>query len=190
MELEELIQIIKKYFAFIGVLVVIGAIIGASSSDFFSSGYNHSQTYFLADKFTQTPVSANLRSESYFEQEKPRNFTDTAVAILNSPDFKSQVLEGTDDLIVRKVAPQVIRLTYVSNSPDQNFIKLNEISDKFNQKIQDLQESSPSSQLKAIGQVGTPVYSALNSSTLAASGAILGAVFAIFIISLKTYFKI
>ncbi len=190
MEISELINLVKKYIILIAILALIGGVIGASSANFFSSGFKHQRLYFLTDPVVASQISDTPNSESFSLQEKSRNFTDTAVAILDSPDFKNEVLARGDSLQVRKVAPQVIRLTLVSNTPDTNFSKLQKVSASFNLKIQDLTASTPSSILKPVGLESSPVYSSLSRQVLFVFGVVLGTVFALLVIGLKNYYRI
>jgi len=176
MELKEFIKILKSYLAVIIVLAIVGAASGFYSTRYFSSGYHHTQDFFLA--------------ENFFTQEKARDFTDSAIAILESPDFKDEVISSGDTLIVRKLAPQVIRLNYISQNADAGNSQLQSITQKFNSKIQTLTESTQASQMKAVGNFQPPRYSSLNKSVLAVAGTLLGIIFALFVIGLKNYFKI
>ncbi|OGD85540.1 hypothetical protein A2164_00850 [Candidatus Curtissbacteria bacterium RBG_13_35_7] len=190
MDLKEFIKIIKNNLIFIALLVLIGAFSAVFSAKLISSGYRHTQTFFLQDPQNQDQSIPNIRSESYFQQEKSRNFTDTAIAILESADFKKDVLGEGGSLTVRKMAPQVIRLTYTNPLPDSNNSQLSAVVAHFNTKIQSLTESTPSAQLKSISTPASPVYSSINSQILFVFGALLGGAFALFIISLKNYFKL
>ncbi len=176
MELKEFIKIIRSYLAVIIVLAIVGAAGGFYSTRYFSSGYHHTQDFFLV--------------ENLFTQEKARDFTDSAIAILESPDFKDEVLNPGDTLIVRKLAPQVVRLTYISPNVDTSNLQLQSITQKFNLKIQTLTASNQTPELKAIGNSQMPSYSSLNQSVLAVAGVLLGTIFALFVIGLKNYFKI
>lgn len=189
MELKELIIVIRKNFIYVIVLALIGLLVGYSSSRFFSSGYQHTKEYFLAEPSVSNQTG-DIRSENFLQQEKSRNFTDSAIAILQSPDFQSEVLMVGDSLVTQKMAPQVIRLTYASPNNDDTLSNIERTVNHFNFKISDLSESSPASLLKPIGSNNPPTYSALSKSSLAASGAILGVIFAIFILGSRKYFKI
>src|SRR3990167_8112945 len=107
MELKDFLKILKSYLAVIIVLAIVGAAGGFYSTRYFSSGYHHIQDFFLVDPSVQSISVENIKSENFFTQEKARDFTDTAIAILESPDFKSENIGTGDELIVRKLAPQV-----------------------------------------------------------------------------------
>lgn len=190
MELKDFLKIIKDNVITLIILVALGAFFGFYSTKYFASGYHHNQTYFLTDSSTQIQPQQNVKSENFFSQEKAGNFTDSTIAILDSPDFKSEVLNTGDSLIVRKIAPQVIRLTLVSPIADSENPKLNTIVEKFNLKIKDLAGSTQSSELKAIGSAQPPSHSSLNRSVLTAAGSLLGILFAFFTIGVKNYFKL
>ena len=190
MELKEFIKILKSYLTVIIVLAIVGAASGFYSTRYFSSGYHHTQVYFLTDSSAQPASVENIKSENFFTQEKARNFTDTAVAILESPDFKSENIGTGDELIVRKLAPQVIRLTYVSPNADSNNSQLQKVTENFNTKSQSLTGSTQASQLKAVAGFKPPSYSSLNQFVLAVGGAFIGIVFALFVIGVKNYLKI
>ncbi len=190
MELKEFVVIIKKYFLFIVILTAAGAAVGFFSTRFFPSGFQRSQVYFVSEHSTDLKNSPNFNAENYYLQEKLRNATDTLVAILDSVDFQKEVLSAGDTLQVRKIAPQVMRLTYLSSSEQNATLKLDKVVDKFNTKISDLTEGSPTAQLKAVGPTAQPIYSRLNRLTLFFAGSLLGLVFALFIVGLKEYNKL
>lgn len=187
MELSHFIKILKKYSLFIVILVVLGAIIGFLSSDFFASGFRRNQTYFVSEKSQTGENTPNFNSEAYFQQEKLRNATDSLVAVLESEDFQNEALTSQDSLQVRKLAPRVIRLTYLSQSQENATANLDTVIDKFNDKITTLSEDNTNFQLKPIGASSAPIYSKLNSLTLLAAGALIAAAFALFIVGLKEY---
>lgn len=189
MELTEIIKIIKKELVFLTGALLVGALVGFYATRFFPSGYLHTQQYFLTEARFQEE-SEIINAQSYYSQEKNRNFTDTAIAILESPDFKGEVVKAQDSLVVRKAAPQVIKLTYISQNPDENNTNLNNVKETFNSKIKALTESTSASILKPIGNKSLPVYSAFNKFVLALAGSVLGIFFATFVIGLKNYLKI
>lgn len=135
MQLNDLINLIKKYLILIVIFALIGAFVSASSASFFSSGFEHQRLYFLTDPILNNQISQNPNSESFLLQEKSRNFTDTAIAILDSPDFKSLVLENNDSLEVRKIAPQIIRLTLISSSANPDHSKLQKLLYHYLKKV-------------------------------------------------------
>lgn len=190
MEINQLIPLIKKNALIIIIFAAIGAVTAATSANFFSSGFNHQRLYFLTSPNMTNQITDNPNSESYLLQEKSRNFTDSAIAILDSPDFKAETLDQGDSLQVRKVAPQVIRLNLISASPDNNNSKLDNVISEFNTKIQQLTKSTSSVELKPVGGLTPPSYSALSKKVLFAFGAVLGTAFALLVIGLKNYYKI
>ena len=190
MDLREFLKIIKQNIIYIVALATFGAVIGFFSADFFGGGYHHSQLFFLSEPSIKASKDQNYRSESFFLQEKSRNFTDTAVAILSSPDFQNEILNPQDSLSVRKVGPQVIRLTYISQQPESSNTQLAKAAEAFNTKIQGLAQSSTFAQLKPVAPASAPTYSKLYTQVLFVFGAVLGTAFALFIVSLKNYFRL
>lgn len=178
---------LKKYFLFIIILSVCGAAIGYNLAKFLPSGYKQTQLFFLTP---ETAQDQDTNLGKYFIQENSRNFTDTAVAILQSTEFQSEVLKPGQVLTVRKIAPQVIRLTYTHSTLNSDDPKLIDVAGHFNQKIENLLQSTSSAQLKPIEQVSEPSFSALNKYVLLAGGFLIGALFAVFIIGLKVYLKL
>lgn len=185
MELKEYLKIFRKYLALIAALSFIGMSLAFAFARRIPQGYQDSQTFFIS------PQSAAIQMyEGYYGQEKARNFTDTAVAILDSPDFKSEV-QGTNEAIsVRKMAPQVVRLTATSKSSAAAKNLLDKTVNSFNSKLQSLSGSQAQIQLKAIGRAQGPSTVAVNRKVFALVGLIAGFAFATAAISLKTYFKI
>ena len=181
MELKEYLKIIKKYLTFIAICAVGGAALGAFSTKFLPKGYNLSQTVFLAPPQSITQGTYNY--EGFYAQEKARNFTDTAVAILESEDFKSEVTANDQALSVKKLAPQVIRLIAIGQSPASSQDLMAKTINTFNKKFIDLS-------LKPIGQSPKPTFQASSRKVYTTAGFVLGLVTAVVVISLKTYFKL
>ncbi len=189
MELREFAKVIKKYLVFIIILAAIGAAIGFFSIRFFPSGYQQSRIYFIGQK-QDSAKSPNLGSEGYYLQEKLRNSTDALVAILQSGDFQKEAIVAGDQLQVRKVSPQIIRLTYISADRQNATANLDHVVDKFNIKITVLGESTQAAQLKTVGTPQQPVFSKFNKLSLLLAGSILGVVFALFVVGVKEYNKL
>lgn len=169
------------------VLSAFGAMVGYWSAKFFPSGYQQTQLFFITSQKIQNEDS-NL--EKYFKQENSRNFADTAVAILESGDFQGEVLGPSQSLTVRKIAPQLIRLTLVRPSREFANEPIQKVAQHFNQKVQGLSQSTASAALEPIGTATQPVFSALNKYVLSAGGFLIGALFAILILGLKVYFRL
>jgi len=180
----------KQITIFIVALSILGAIIGYNSAGFFSSGFQHTQTYFLTDPATDSRIITEIRSENFLQQEKARQFIDTSIAILSSSDFQNEVLMPGDSLVISKKAPQVLTITYASSRQDESFTNLQKVVNHFNLKISELDESTPTSKLKAVGTHTQPSFSAVNKSVLTLGGFFVGLIFGLFVIGTKNYFKV
>ena len=176
MELREYLKVFKKYWPFIVVVAILGATLGGFYASKMPQGYKNSQTFFL------TPQATTSEEQTFYAQEKARNFTDSAVAIISSPDFKSQITGEGESLIVRKLAPQVLQITTFSNNSSN--------SKALQQRAVNLANERFSTNLQSIGKAAEPTYTAPKQLAFALAGIIAGAAFAIFAISLKTYFRL
>lgn len=189
MDLREIYKLFRNQAYFVVALIFLGAIIGAQSAKFFPSGYSKSQLFFLTT--TQTPNQAqNNYFVPYYAQENARNFTDTAVALLASQEFLKEAGPADASITIRKVAPQLIRITAQSPNPGDLDEPLKQISQVFNQKIAAISQDAYASQLKEVSSPTAPAFFALNARILAASGAILGLASSLLVIGLKVYLKL
>ncbi len=186
MELKKIIESLKPYLLFLIILGLIGAVVGAKSASFFPQGYRQSQLFFVTGP---NAIDSQDSIGAYFKQEKERNFTDTAVAIIQDPDFSNEVFASQIAVSVRKLAPQVIRIT--TQSPHKNNLdgSLQKINAAANEKINQL-SSSHANQITPIFDAQDVSYFALNKFTLAAAGVILGLISGIIVSALKLYFKV
>ncbi len=181
MDLKEYITIIKKNAFFIIVLTLIGASVAFSSTKFLKSGYKTSAVYFL--------VISSQQNTSTNQKLDPTNITDTAVAVLSSPDFLNEVATNNLSLDAKKLAPQVIRLTLTSKDQQTSEKSLTPVVDKFNQKLASLiSESSP--KLEPVGVHGQSIHDVLNNKILAAFGATVGLLASLVIIAVVRYLKL
>jgi capsular polysaccharide biosynthesis protein len=187
MDIKKLTKTARENIYFIAAVIIVGAAIGWQSAKFFPSGYQSSQLFFIAG--ASFPASQNYPA-AYFSQENARNFTDTAVAILQSPEFINGILPQGPSITIVKIAPQVVKITANSPNPGNLDQAITQVAKGFNQKIQDLSQNNLSSSLQAVAPPSQEAFFALNSKTLAAAGAVLGALFVLLVISLKVYFEI
>lgn len=187
MDLKQFIKIIKKYSLFIIILVVLGAVVGVFSTSLTSSGFQRTQTYIFSDKSSNPQNNPNSQAEAYYTGENLRNSTDTFIGILQSDDFQKEAVASGDSLQVKKVAPQVIRLTYSSPVERNSAENLDKVVVKFNSKIANFTKTNFTIQLEPVGMAQTPVSSSVNNTTLLFAGAFVGIAFALFIVGLKEY---
>lgn len=186
MELKKIIESLKPYFLFLIILGIVGGIIGAKSASFFPQGYRQSQLFFVTEP---SAIDSQDSVGAYFKQEKERNFTDTAAAIIQDPNFSNEVFAAQVSLSVRKLAPQVVRITAQSPHKESLYGTFQKISTAFNTKINQL-SISQANQITPIFEPENLSYFALNKFVLAASGVILGLISGIMVSALKIYFKV
>lgn len=191
MELKQYLKIAKKYWLFIVIVSLIGVLLALFAARKMPQGVSLTQTFFI----TPAPVQnfAQYHFEAYYAGEKTRNFTDTAVAILDSADFKSQVVGSGEALQVRKLAPQVIQIKAFAPKSEEAKQLMMAAVNTFNAQFvftQPLPADPASFGLKEVAPAQEPARQVVNRQVLAAAGLVLGFAFAIFVVSLKSYFKI
>lgn len=185
MELKTYIEILKKNIVIIVLVTLLGAAIGFYFSKSTQTGYQFDQTFFLSSQGT---TSNDTAQNSYYTLEKARDFTDTAVAIIQSPDFASNLNSG-GEISVRKQAPQIVKITAVATDAKSAKTLMADIVGVFNAKIQNLSSFAPF-QLEPIGPVPAPHIAALSPKIVIAFGLAAGFVASLVVISFKTYFRL
>ncbi len=192
MELKAYIKILRKNFLFIVVCVAVAATISYYAAHKAQNGYKLEQTYFISQTQIQPPADQQIQPSgygNYYQQETARNFTDSAVSILQSPDFLSSYTQAPSSVAAQKIAPQIIKITITSPSISEAKFLLDRLIIGFNQNLKSW-SSANSLELKAIGLAQEPAISALNSKVIVAAGAILGFALAVCVVAIKTYFKL
>lgn len=185
MELKEYLKLFKKYAIFIVLCAVLGTILGAFSTRFLPSGYTIQETFFIAGP---TSTTGAYDYEGFYSQEKARNFTDTAVAILESHDFQKEIFRN-GSLEVKKLAPQVIRLTVVNQDPKSAKEMLANVKEGFNKKFIEL-GTNQSLSIKEIAPAEEPSFKRSSRKIYALGGVVMGFAVSVVVISLKSYFKL
>lgn len=176
MEFKEYLKAFSRYWLFIIIVACLGALLAFFYSRQLPQGYKNSQTFFITPKESQT----NL--EAFHAQEKARNFTDSAVAIITSADFKLQILAQGESQAVKKLAPQVLQITTFSKSSTQAKEQTKKTVSLFNDRF--------AASLQEVGPARDPAHVARPTQVYTVAGFVAGLAFAIFTISLKAYFKI
>lgn len=180
MELKVYLKVFSKYWVLVVVLTLLGAIFGYLYTRLLPSGYRVTQTFFIA------PAPAGeFNIEAFHAQEKARNFTDTATAIISSAPFQSQITARGQTITVKKNAPQVLTISAHALTADEAKNLMTRAEELFNSRF-----GSPGATLEEIGPAQTPQTILVTPMIYTLAGAILGFGFAIFVISLKTYFKL
>ena len=187
MELRQYLTIFRRHFLAIIIFSLAGAAIAISWAARLPSGFKAEQLFFIVP-----PKAVNndlYNFQGYFGQEKARNATDTAVAILASSDFV-KLVPPSAAITARKIAPQVISIAATTNQEGSAANLLEKAALIFNQKMVDLTEGDYAIQLKAVGTNPSVASAAPNKVILAVGGFVAGLTFALFVVGLKNYFKL
>ena len=186
MELRELASILRKNWPIIAALSLAGVLIALILTKSMSKNYVMTQTLFVAAK--QQPQETAGTLPAYYDQEKARNFTDTAVAILQSPDFKNSVLGPSESASTKKEAAQVITIS--ASAPTQRATSqlMEKTITTFNNNLINL--NNQETFLKQVGKSQEPHIPALNRKVYLLAGLLLGLAASVAAISLKTYFRL
>lgn len=181
MEFKQYLKIFQKNFIFIAILVISGLALGFYSSRILPSGYRQSQVVFVSDTQSNNPDFAQ-------KQDRAINFTDSASSIIPSEDFLNSISISQTSVEVKKLAPQVLKITTASQSAEKSRQDLENIISKFNEKTENF-IGDKDIQLKPVGVTPEPTHFALSMKVLGVFGALIGFIASISIISLATYFK-
>lgn len=192
MEITTYYQIIKKNLLFILACTAGSAILAYLLTTRNFPGYKLNQTFLLTQQ--SQPVTTSQQTplydyDGFYLQERARNFTDTAVSILESPDFTGSVQAPGSIITVQKLAPQLIKITTISPTADEAKFLIERVAIAFNQKLQSLQESK-TLQIKAIGAPQEPQLNKINQKVIIVFGIVVGAALGVFVTFLKNYFKL
>lgn len=181
MDLKDYIKILTKNAFFIIALTLIGAFVAFTSTRFLKSGYKNEMVYFLVIN-----ESENL---DIGRKVDPTNITDTAIAVLTSPDFLNETAISTLTIDAKKLAPQVIKLTLTSNSLQLSETSQTPVVDKFNQKLNILVPDA-SLKLQPVGIQSQSFQNILNSKILTVFGAVVGLLASVIIIAIVRYLRL
>jgi len=193
MELKAYIKIFRKNFFFIVICVAAAATISYYAAQKSQNGYKLEQTFFITQTENQ-PSLSDLQTPlsgygNYYQQETARNFTDTAVSILQSPDFISLYTQAPNSITAQKVAPQVLKITITTSTSSEAKFLLDRLIIGFNQNLKSWAPSN-TVELKAIGQSQEPFINGLDTKIIVTAGAVLGFALAVCVVAIKTYFKL
>lgn len=177
MELINYLKLIRQYAAFILICAFTAAVLAYLASDSISSGYKKSQTYFLAiDNINQVDNANEL--------------TDTAVAVIQSDEFKQESATFMVSFSARKIAPYVIKITFTSQNESSLAYQTQIVEKMFNEKLKSLSQNPPELRLVPLGAQNQITKTNLNKNVLAVFGIMIGALFAQLVIFAKTYLKL
>jgi len=183
MELKKVIDLFKKNFIYLLVFAILGAIVGAYLGKNYKDVPHAQLDVFIAPK-NVPKVQAN---DNYYLQEEARNFTDSAIVILESPDFAKGLTGPGQTIGASKLAPQIVRLTASATSNEEASTLLNNTIGKFNTKIAELTREDQTLLLSPITSEPRNFTPAVNTKVIITAGALFGLLFAAFVISLRQY---
>jgi capsular polysaccharide biosynthesis protein len=185
MELKDYIRIVRKDIFLVIVLSLGSLFMALLITNSVPQGYSQTQTFFVA-----SPKELSFQNLGpYYAQENARNFTDTAIAILESPDFIAQV-SGEGRISIRKMAPQVIRITATARDAAKTHSLMQNTLSTFNSKMASISDNQYQPQLKEIGRAPDPSKIPLDKKVFAVAGFTFGLAASVVALSLKTYLKL
>ena len=185
MELKDYWQILQKNLAFIVFLAFLGALCAYLLTSNFGGGQQVQKHYLLIEE--TTPVG-EFGSPVIFQESV--DLTDTAVAILQTYDFKKEILANRENLIVKKEARQVLNLQAQASQKERAGEIIEAAAANFNGETANLFGRNSKIRLAEIGASYESLRPALDKKITTAFGFLLGAAFAVFAVGLKTYFKV
>ena len=189
MELNQYIKLIKSNILIVLALSLFGMAIALLMTKSYPQGFAQDQTFFISSQLGQdSDPNQQNNNPQYFEQEKARNFTDSAVAIIESSDFKNEVQNQQGFISAKKVSPQVVRISTSAQTPEAASSLMEKTVSSINQKLITL--GQPDLSLKPIAKAQDPSKVQINKQIFALTGLLLGFAFGILAISLKTYFRL
>lgn len=189
MELKKYLQIAKENALFLIAIILIGALSAYFTAPHINSGYRAQSIFYLTNQAQEASASQSYNFGGYFLQSTAINATDTAIAILESANFQSQLKNSGAATTIKKVAPQVIEITVISKDPDVPKSQIESIPGVFNAKMKELNSVGSALTLSPISNQINVSYYSLNSKVVALAGLVIGAVFAFLILGLKTYLE-
>lgn len=196
MELKEYLKIIKKNLLFVVVITTIALLIGNFASKKLQNGYRLEESFILtqttqpaSNNVQVNPQTAPFNFSGYYEQEKARNFTDTAVAIFQNSDFSNGLIAPGNTVSAQKLAPQLFKVTITSQNVSEAKFGLDRLVLQFNQKLKSL---SPQDylQIAPLSTPKEPFFSQFDPKIITTASALLGLTLSLVIIAIKSYFKL
>lgn len=178
MEFKLYLKPFKKHFLFIIFLSFLGALVAFVLTSAVS-GWRVEQLFYLATK--ATPPEAT--EAAFFNLENARNFTDTSVALAE----KELTTLSARDITVRKVAPQLIRVSLTTADSETALSQIKKVPELLNPQVASLTNGTLTLSPIADPQI---TQTRLNKVIVSVFGFMIGTIFAIFTIGLAIYFKV
>lgn len=186
MEIKKILKLLKKNALYLLVFLVAGAFLGAYLGKSAKSSPHAQLDLFIAPKNVQKTQA----SDDYYLQEQARNFTDSALVILESPDFTNGLTTPGQSISAAKLAPQVVRLTTSAGTNQDAQNLLANTIDSFNGKLAGLTADNLNMSLKPISTSARTFTPVVSTGVFSAAGAIFGLLFALVVVALRAYFDL
>ena len=146
MEFKDYWVILKKNLAFIVFLALLGALCAYLLTSNFQGGQRVQKHYVLLE---EQVAGEGFGSPVIFQE--PADLTDTAVAVLQTYDFKKEILKNQENLIVKKEARQVLNLQAQASQKERAFEIIETAVLHFNGETANLFPSNEKIRLAEIG---------------------------------------
>ena len=185
MEFKKYTELLSKNILFIVVITVAGLLLALLSAKTMKSNYSQSQTFFVA---SQSQSASPQPNADFYKEEEARSFTDTAVAIIQSPDFQNDIQKDGGSISVKKNGPQILTITTTGQTKEAASSLLKSTASVFNAKLTSL--NNQQTILKEVGIPPQPQLPRLNKKVTAVAGLVFGFAVAVMALSFKTYFKL
>lgn len=191
MDLREYIKILKKNFLTLIILTAISLAIGLIYSQKTQPGHKLEQVFIISSQESQisqqqalqSPIKSELRSP----QDEARDFTDTAVALIQSKGLNQ--FETNTSISVEKLAPQLIKITVVAPNAQEVKVQMERTVIDFNRDLKALIKDNPL-EIKAVGGTPSASLNKIDSQIVLSTSFFIGLTFSVLVISLKNYFKL
>lgn len=196
MELKQYLKIIKKNLLFVVLITTIAFLAGNFASKKLQNGFRLEESFIIMqinqtalNNFQITSPAMPYSFSGYYEQEKARNFTDTAVAIFQNSDFSNDIIAPGNTISAQKLAPQLFKVTVSSQNISEAKFDLDRLILKFNQKLKTL---SPQDylQIAPLGTPKEPFISKFDPKIISTASVLLGLTLSLVLIAIKSYFKL
>lgn len=186
MELEKFLRILKKDLLVLIICAILGVAIALIFLSLQKDGVTVQQTFYITSRIS--PNTANDIYDGFYREERLRNFTDTAVSLLQTPDLFEGINLGVV-VSTRKLSPQLIRITAKAATSQNATAAIQSTASQFNAKMESLEKNSPLV-LEPISNSPQIQKTDRNQALMVASGLGAGLILGIFLVSTKFYLKL
>lgn len=184
MELKDLLKIVKSNLIVLILTAALGAVLAGALSVRQPAGVKAQALIYVNIEMPQT--QSVYTYDGYYTQERARNFTDTAATLIQESNLGAN-LGPKDSYSVKKLAPQILRLTVYSTNQQGAFDVLKKVEDAAGAKVSKLTNGEIN--LKIVDEPRASGFGPSRKIYILA-GVVAGLAFAILVVSFKTYFDI